>query len=418
MSEVYNPFLYITGHIEAASRRLGLTETELTKLITPERIIEQELTVLNDDGSVALLPSYRVQFNNARGPFKGGIRFHPLADKNEVSALAAAMAIKCAVVGIPLGGAKGGVTFDPKTASPGFIHRVARAYGKVYAQYIGVDTDIPAPDVYTNADIMGIMLDAYEHEKGHSEPGAFTGKPLALGGSKGRDIATALGSVFVLTEYMRMSGRRPEETRVSIQGYGNAGSEVALLLAERGYNIIAVSDSKATLVNEHGLSISAIDAHKESTGTLATYSEVGTTIRSRDAIFTVPTDVFIPAALDNQLRADTAPDLATSVVLELANNPTTPEADGLLGKRGVIVIPDVLANAGGVTVSYFEWVQNRMQHYWTKEHVFGELESIMVQAAKDVFSHAEKNTCTFRESAYAIGLARIHEAMKARGRYE
>lgn len=423
-----SPFEQIKGHMDEAIRFLGLSAEEEACLTTPDAVHEEELTVETSRGT-EIFSAYRVQFNNARGPYKGGIRFHPDADLDEVKALAAAMAVKCAVVDIPLGGAKGGIAFDPKSYTRDDIERIARAYVRALHAHIGVDQDIPAPDVYTTSEIMGWMLDEYEHIAGRSEPGMITGKPLLLGGSKGRDEATAQGGVYVLEAYVADIGANPAELSVAVQGFGNAGMVAAKLLHTAGYRIVALSDSKGTLYSSEGLDPYRVEQAKHAGSAVTSLYCEGTVcdeVRLRadsaevlppEAILSVPCDILIPAALDNQIRADNASSVRSRIILELANNPTTPEADMLLGQHDVIIIPDVLANAGGVTVSYFEWVQGRQQYYWPLDKVQRHLREIMVDAYRAVVQRAQADTITYRQAAYRLGVERIHEAMRLRGRY-
>lgn len=422
------PFEQIQQHIHAATEALELSEPLTRELLKPYEIHQKSLSV-ELAGKQTLLEAYRVQFNNARGPYKGGIRFHPDADLDEVKALAAAMAVKCAVVDIPLGGAKGGVVFDPKTASGGEIEMIARSYAEAMADHIGVDRDIPAPDVYTNPQVMSWMLDAYEKHAGKSEPGVVTGKPLELGGSQGRDTATAQGGVYVLEEYMAQNNSDSAAKTVAVQGFGNAGAAAARLLHELGYTIVAVSDSQGTLYNPKGLDPVAIDkAKQERRSVTGLYCEGGVCdneamerdgaeVLGPEAVLTLECDVLIPAALDNVITAGNADDVQATVVLELANNPVTPEADASLYKRGVTVIPDVLANAGGVTVSYFEWVQNRQQFYWQYAEVQEKLKEKMVAAFTDLTKVVYTQNVSYRAAAYQTGIERIVQAMKLKGHF-
>jgi glutamate dehydrogenase/leucine dehydrogenase len=412
------PYEQIRSHIDGAIASLGLTTQEAERLMTPDAVHMKELRVETSRGA-EVFPAFRVQFNNARGPYKGGIRFHHAADEDEVKALAAAMAVKCAVVDIPLGGAKGGVQFDPKSYSADDIAKIARAYARAMSEHIGVDIDIPAPDVYTTPDIMAIMLDEYEKVMGKSEPGAITGKPLVVGGSKGRGEATARGGVYVLDEYVRMIDREPHGMRVAIQGYGNAGATMARLLSERGYRIVALSDSRGAIYSEVGLDLMIVDDAKRTTGTVATAVDriPGATVHDPDDILGFECDVLIPAALDNQIRADNVDSVTADIILELANNPVTPEADARLFAKRATVIPDVMANAGGVTVSYFEWVQNRTGLYWTEDDVTTRLEEKMRSAYREVVACSRREDISQRQAAYRLGVGRIHEAMRLRGRY-
>ncbi len=422
-----SPFVQIKTHIDTALRSLGVSSHEMERLTTPDAIREATLTVETTHG-METFPAYRVQFNNARGPYKGGIRFHPAADLDEVKALAAAMAVKCAVVNVPLGGAKGGITFDPKTYESTDIEKIARAYVRAMAPHLGSDIDIPAPDVYTTPEIMAWMLDEYEAVTGKSDPGMITGKPLALGGSIGRDTATAQGGAFVLAAYAAEHDIKPQGRTVAVQGFGNAGAAIAKLLHSAGYTIVALSDSRGTLYSERGLDPYRVEAAKHSGETVtALYcsgsvcneelmTREGVEVLPAEAILGVRCDILVPAALDNQLRVDTAPGVNASLILELANNPTTPEADAQLTERGITIIPDVLANAGGVTVSYFEWVQNRQQYYWPAPEVEARLAKIMTDAYRELSVRVKREGITFREAAYRVGMERIHTAMKLRGR--
>ncbi len=420
------PFEQVKHHIGDALDALSIDEQTKEKLMTPDAVREATLSVQTEKGNEQL-SAYRVQFNNARGPYKGGIRFHPHADLEEVKALAAAMAVKCAVVNIPLGGAKGGVAFDPKQYGRNDIETIARAYARAMAPYIGVDRDIPAPDVYTTPEIMGWMLDAYEKEIGKSEPGVITGKPLALGGSIGRDTATAQGGVYVLDAYAKEHNLLPKNTTVAIQGFGNAGAVMAKLLHMAGYKIVALSDSKGTLYNPNGLDPHRVEEAKREGSVTSLYcqgsvcdesmlAKDGAQILPPEAVLGIACDVLIPAALDNQIRSDNAEKVQGRLILELANNPTTPEADATLAARGVTIIPDVLANAGGVTVSYFEWVQNRQQYYWTESEVAERLKRIMLDAYGALARKVAADSITYRQAAYRIGMERIYTAMQLRGR--
>jgi len=412
------PFEQIQYHMDKALTAQNVTGAERERFLTPDAIIERTLKVHTSKGEQEF-PAFRVQFNNARGPYKGGIRFHQDADENEVAALAAAMSIKCAVVDIPLGGAKGGVAFNPKEYSPLDVTIVARAYARAFAEHLGVDKDIPAPDVYTTPELMSVMLDEYEKTVGRSEPGMITGKPIVVGGSRGRGEATARGGVFVLDEYVKEIGRNASDMRVAIQGFGNAGATAAYLLHAMGYKIVALSDSKGTIAKEEGLDPHVTDEAKRNGDSVLDAATVDQSIRTFGPadILSIDCDIFIPAALDNQIRIDTVSAVTADIILELANNPTTPEADEILFAKGVTVIPDVLANAGGVTVSYFEWVQNRMQFYWSEEEVNTKLKEKIVSAYRDVLRVATIEKISQRQAAYRLAVARIHEAMKLRHRY-
>ncbi|MAG11928.1 MAG: glutamate dehydrogenase [Parcubacteria group bacterium] len=408
-----NSFERYVKTLKEAAKKIGLDDAMIAKLSEPNNIIEKTIDINKDDGSVVSFEAYRVQFNNARGPYKGGIRFHPEADIHDVKALAALMAIKCAVVGIPLGGGKGGVKCNPKELSEKEIEQVARSWARAMANDIGVDQDIPAPDVYTNPQIMAYMLDEYEKTVGRSEPGMITGKPIALGGSQGRDAATAQGGVYVLQSLVKKLGKNPSDLRVAVQGYGNAGYHAARLLHAAGYKIVAASDSKGGVYNPEGLDPEVLSQTKKEQGSVS-QGNLGDTISNED-LLTCECDILIPAALDNQLREDNASNVKASIILELANGPTAPEADPILREKNIHVLPDVLANAGGVTVSYFEWVQNRQQFYWTQEDVLSKLQPIMEKSFEAVFETSQNKSLTLREAAFITALSRIVEVMQLRG---
>jgi glutamate dehydrogenase (NADP+) len=409
-------FEYFKQNVEKAAALIGLTETERRALETPDRILRAELTIALDDGGTAAFPAYRVQFSNARGPYKGGIRFHSDADEDEVAALAAMMAIKCAVVGIPFGGGKGGVAVDPKKLSPAEIERLSRAYVAAFADHLGPDIDVPAPDVYTNAGIMGLMLDEYERITGRSSPAMITGKPRALGGSVGRDTATADGAIAVLAAYLADARLDPEMLSAAVQGAGNAGAQAARLLAALGTRIVAFADSRGTLARKDGINPDIALAAKEAAGSLANAEVPGAEVLAPAAVVAAAADILVPAALEEQVRADNAGQVAAGIILEIANGPVTPEADAALAARGVVVIPDVLANAGGVTVSYFEWMQNRAGDQWTAEAVRARLTEVMSAAYRDVARFAAERGATLREAAYALAVERLRDALRARGR--
>ncbi len=422
-----NPFHSYITRLEHAAQTLSLSERQLTELKTPNRIVEKTLSITRDNSTTVQLPAYRVQFSNARGPYKGGIRFHPAADLDEVKALAAAMAIKCAVVDIPLGGGKGGVQFNPKEYSRAEIERVSRAWARAFAPAIGVDTDIPAPDVYTTAEIMGYMLDEYEKTIGKNEAGVITGKPLSLGGIVGRDTATAQGGAYVLQEIVRALELEPAKLRVAVQGFGNAGYHIARILHGLGYRIVGLSDSKGALMSERGLDPEAAFRAKHEHDVITALYCPGSVcdeeklardhvkVGTNEDLLTMDCDVLIPAALDNQLSAENAGAVQASLILELANGPTTPEADAIFAERGIHLIPDVLANAGGVTVSYFEWLQNRAGSRWSETDVSEKLKPIMVSAAQSVWNMARDKNVTMRDAAFLLGVRRIADALHARG---
>lgn len=411
-------FTYFKEHVEKSASILSLDSKTITALTTPNHVRRATLTIALEAGGTETFDAYRVQFNNARGPYKGGIRFHPDADEDEVSALAAMMAIKCAVVGIPLGGAKGGVAVDPKKLSKKDLHNLSREYVRAFSDYLGPDQDIPAPDVYTTPEIMGVMLDEYETIVGRSAPGMITGKPLSVGGSLGRDTATADGAVAVLEALLNDAGLDPKNLRASVQGAGNAGGVAATLLEKLGIKVVAISDSKGTLISDDGIDVTKALALKEEKGSVADAGalifENGRTGAVDDVLYE-HAEILVPAALEEQLTSENQDRIRAGIVLEIANGPTTPEADTALSARGVKIIPDVLANAGGVTVSYFEWIQNRTGERWEREVVKDKLESVMARAYRDVADVSKERGITLREASYVLALSRITDAMKSRG---
>lgn len=421
------PYERAISFLHASVRRLKLTAAQKKLLLNPQRILDHEIEFDLDSGKQQTVSSYRVQFNNARGPYKGGIRFHPAADLEEVKALAALMAIKTAVVGIPFGGAKGGITVDPKKLSSAELQRMSRAYMRAISSDIGPDTDIPAPDVNTNPQIMAWMRDEYEKTTGRYAPAVITGKPLSYGGSVGRDKATARGGFFILEQLAKIEALDLSDTRVAIQGFGNAGSEIAIFLHNAGAQIVAVSDSHGGIYSKVGLDPIRIEKYKKKTGSVqGQYCEGSvcdvkrlkmdeTEVITNEQLLTCDCDILIPAALDNVITVKNAKQVKAKIILELANGPVSPEADELLKKRGVIVVPDVLANAGGVTVSYFEWVQGRSGDQWTAEKVETELRRIMLQSFDEVRSEAKRRKLSLREAAFDLAVGRIVEAMRVRG---
>lgn len=411
-----NPFQNYVENLARAKGALGLSDAEVAALAKPVKIIEEKLSVTTSRGNETF-PAYRVQWNNARGPFKGGIRFHPAADLDEVKALAALMAVKCAVVNIPLGGGKGGVTIDPKQYTEKDLELIARAWARAMAPHIGADKDIPAPDVYTNSQTMAHILDEYELIVGHEAFGVITGKPIALGGSLGRDTATAQGGVFVLEELLKEMNLAFADMRVAVQGFGNAGYTVASILHRMGAKIVAVSDSSGGMYAAAGLDPEEANRFKHETGKgLAEWNKDGFTSITNAELLTSDCDILVPAALDNQLTGENASSVKANIILELANGPTTPEADAYFFEHGITLVPDVLANAGGVTVSYFEWVQNRSGERWSEAAVKERLREIMTASYKDVSLLAKEKHVDLRLGAFSLGVRRIVEAMHLRGR--
>ncbi|MDD5055681.1 MAG: Glu/Leu/Phe/Val dehydrogenase [Candidatus Peribacteraceae bacterium] len=421
------PYERAMTFMRSAFDRLNLSETEKDLLGKPQNIINSTVRFKLDTGKEASFPAYRVQYNNARGPYKGGIRYHPEADIEEVKALAALMAIKCAVVKIPFGGAKGGIQVDPKKLSKGELERMSRTYVTVIADSIGPDIDVPAPDVNTTPQIMAWMRDEFEKTKKVYAPALITGKPLAYGGSLGRDKSTARGGFFLLQELAKIEAINLEDARVAVQGFGNAGSEIATFLHDAGATIVAVSDSQGGIYCKNGLDPIRIHKYKQKTGSVRGQYCKGsvcdiermkldeTETISNEDLLTIDCDILIPAALDNVITSKNAKDIKAKIILELANGPIAPEADEMLAKRGVTVVPDVLANAGGVTVSYFEWVQGRSGNRWTADRVDHDLRRIMLQAFDDVRTEARRKGLSLREAAFNVAVGRIIETMRVRG---
>ncbi len=408
-----NPFQNAQKQLKKAADVINLEPNVLEVLKTPKRILQVSIPVRMDDGNVKVFEGYRVQHNDARGPFKGGIRFHPKTNLNEVKALAFWMAIKCAVAGIPMGGGKGGVTVDPKKLSQGELERLSRGFAEAFKDFIGPEKDIPAPDVYTNPQIMAWIADEFSRIKGHNVPGVVTGKPLEVGGSEGRGSATAQGGFYVLSKAVKNLKIDPEKSTMAIQGFGNAGSIMADLASKAGYKVVAVSDSKGGIYNPQGLDIKKVIEYKKEQGTVSDF--YGAQNITNKKILELPCDILVPAALENAIDKNNAGRVKAKIVLELANGPLTPEADEKLFKKGVLVIPDVLANAGGVTVSYFEWVQNLANYYWTEREVLEKLKPIMVKGFSNIWAIKEKYNVDMRTAAFILAIERIGKAMKLKG---
>jgi glutamate dehydrogenase/leucine dehydrogenase len=398
--------------LEKAAKLMNLDSEVVARLSVPEKIVMASLPVRMDDGRLEIFQGYRVQYNSARGPYKGGIRFHPQVDLDEVKALAFWMSIKTAVVDIPMGGGKGGVVVDPKALSQSELERLSRAWVRAFRAVIGPAKDVPAPDVYTNPQIMAWMADEFSILEGKPSIGVVTGKPLDYGGSKGRGAATATGGFYILMRLIAELDINPGKTKVSIQGFGNAGSIMSLLLDKENFKIVALADSKAQVYNEKGLDLDRVFEHKEKTGSLAGLADAKEI--SKEDFFALDVDILVPAALENQITKENVDDIKAKIILELANGPLTPEADETLYKKGVVVVPDVLANAGGVTVSYFEWLQNISNNYWTEEEVDKELREKMIPAWQAIYQMSKDKKVDLRTAAFIVALDRIAKAIKAR----
>jgi len=387
----------------------------IEQLKKPERILQFSFPVTMDNSEVRVFEGYRVQYSSARGPYKGGLRYHPQTNLDEVKALAFWMAVKCAVVGIPLGGGKGGITVDPKKLSEAELEKLTRAFTRKLAPFIGPEQDVPAPDVNTTPQIMAWVRDEYERVVGKKVPGVVTGKPLNFGGSQGRTPATAQGGMYVLEELIGKLKLKPKQVSVAVQGMGNVGGIMAQLLHQAGYHVAAMSDSKGGIYNPKGLDVPAVERFKKQTGSLKNFP--GAKPVTNAQLLELPVTILIPAALENQITGKNAGRIKAKVVFELANGPTTPEADVKLAKRKIIIVPDVLANAGGVTVSYFELVQNIQQYYWNEREVIAKLKPIMVTAFRQIWQRVEQLKVPLRTAAYVIALERIGQAIEARGKY-
>lgn len=415
MKKAYNPYENVLRVMDEAVE-LGKLPTDMYEMIrNPQRELKVYLPIRMDDGSIKVFEGYRVQHSNIRGPFKGGIRFHQDTNLDEVKALATWMTLKCAVANIPYGGAKGGITVDPTKLSKNELMRLTRRYTFAIESIIGPDKDIPAPDVNTNAQTMAWVLDTYSMLNGRPCPGVVTGKPLELGGSKGRPSATGRGVVISTKLILEANGKKLEGTRMAIQGFGNVGANTARIAAHRGAIIVALSDVSGAIYCEKGLDPDALTEFVEAGHMLADYKADGVEHISNEELLTCPCDVLVPAALENQITEDNASDLKCSFIVEAANGPTTAEADEILEKRGITLIPDIFANSGGVVVSYFEWVQNIQTLTWSKEQINKMLEDILTAAFADIKAEVEKTHCTYRMGAYIVALRRIITANEVKG---
>ncbi|ABK18917.1 Glu/Leu/Phe/Val family dehydrogenase [Syntrophobacter fumaroxidans] len=414
MDETFNPFRIAQQQLDHAAERLGLDAATHELLRWPMREIKVTLPVRMDDGSTKIFHAFRVQYNTARGPAKGGIRWHPQETIDTVRALAAWMTWKTSVVDIPLGGGKGGVICNPKELSEAEKERLARAYIRAVAGSLGGSRDVPAPDVYTTPQIMAWMLDEYETIRGENHPGVITGKPIPLGGSQGRSDATARGGIYVTREAAAAYGIELKGGTMAVMGFGNVGHHAALLGEEiLGLKLVAASDSKGGVVNPAGMDARALADHKSRTGALKGFP--GTDAITNDDLLGLDVTVLFPAALENAITRDNASRLRCPMVCELANGPTAPEADAILDAKGIVVLPDFLANAGGVTVSYFEQVQNAYNFYWELQEVHQRLDSKMTHAFRSVLEMSRRNQVPLREAAYLVSVARVAEACRLRG---
>jgi len=417
-----NIFEDALSHLDHAKQYAHIDEEALTRLRHVQSLLEVSIPVRMDDGSLKIFKGYRVRHNDSRGPTKGGIRFHPDVNIDEIKALAFWMTLKCALVNVPFGGAKGGVVVDPKHLSRLEVERLSRGFIEQVVDFIGPHTDIPAPDVYTNAMIMGWMMDEYSKIKRSHLPGVITGKPIGLGGSLGRDDATGRGAYYCIKELEKRKEWDPSKIRVAVQGFGNAGQHVAQLLHRDGYRIVAVSDSKGGIYSDKGFDVpSLVHMKNETQKVQAVYCEghvcemVPADQITNEELLALDVDILIPAALENVIRMDNVDQIKAPVIVEVANGPIVSKADAVLEDKKILVIPDILANAGGVTVSYFEWVQNKNGFYWGLEEVHEKLYAIMVREFNYVYDIMLEHDISMRIAAYSHALNRLGQTMAAQG---
>lgn len=412
MAENLNLLTSTQNVIKTALDKLGYEESMYELLKEPMRIMEVRIPVRMDDGNVKVFTGFRAQHNDAVGPTKGGVRFHPEVNREEVMALSMWMTLKCGIVDLPYGGGKGGIICDPREMSMYEIEKLSRGYVRAISQIVGPNKDIPAPDVFTNSQIMAWMFDEYSKIDEFNSPGFITGKPIVLGGSQGRDKATAQGVTIVINEAAKKRGLNMKGARVVIQGFGNAGSFLAKFLHDAGAKVVGISDAYGALHDPDGLDIDYLLDRRDSFGTVTTLFD--NTISNKE-LFELDCDIIVPAAISNQITAENAPNIKASIVVEAANGPTTAEATKILTDRGILLVPDVLASAGGVTVSYFEWVQNNQGYYWTQEEVDEKLNKKLVDAFENVYNVATTRNIDMRLAAYMVGARRTAEAARFRG---
>ena len=416
MAEGTNPFASLREQIDDAAAYLDTPSDVIERLKRPERVLETNLAVEMDDGEIEVFKAYRSQFNGDRGPYKGGIRYHPGVTRDEVKALSGWMVYKCATADIPFGGGKGGIAIDPREYSESELERITRSFAEELRPIIGEDRDIPAPDVNTGRREMNWIKHTYETLERTTEPGVVTGKSPDSGGSAGRVEATGRSVMLAAREVFAYLGRDIEGATVAVQGYGNAGSVAATLIDDLGANVVAVSDSSGGAHDPDGLDTAAIKNHKSETGAVTGFP--GTETITNEELLTLDVDLLVPAALENAIDEDLARDAEADLIVEAANGPLTPDADDVFTDRGVPVVPDILANAGGVTVSYFEWVQNRGRHYWTEERVNSELERVITDAFDALTEAYEDNDVpNFRTAAYVVAIRRVASAYQQSGNW-
>ncbi len=411
----YNPKEVAVQQLKEAGGRIGIDDAILEKLSHPKRIMQVSIPTKMDDGSVNVFEGYRVQHNMDRGPAKGGIRYHPQVSLDEVIALAMWMTWKCAVVNIPYGGAKGGVICNPKEMSQDELERMTRRFTAELIGFIGPNVDIPAPDVYTNPQVMAWILDTYSMNQGYLTPAVVTGKPVEIGGSLGRNEATGRGCAIVTREALKTMDIDISGARIAVQGFGNAGSVAAKVLQGMGAIIVAVSDSRGGIYSDQGILVEAAVEHKANTGSVIGFEHCDQI--TNEELLALDCDVLLPAALENTITGDNADTVKAKIISEAANGPTTPEAQAILDDKGIFVVPDILANAGGVTVSYFEWVQGGQMYFWSEDEVNERLESIMVNSYYGVRAETKRGNLNMRDAAFNVAVRRVAKAVELRGIY-
>lgn len=408
-----NPYEIVKELLRESIDQLGMEENIYHILKKPMRVLEVSIPLRKDDGSLENYTAYRSQHLDILGPCKGGIRFHPSVTLDEVKALSIWMSLKSAIIELPLGGGKGGVIIDPEGLNDRELEEISRSYIRKITPIIGPEKDIPAPDMNTNPEVMGWMIDEYDKLRGYNIPGLITGKPIIIGGSEGRLDATGRGVVICIREAANALDLDLSQATAAIQGFGNVGSATAKFLHEMGIKVVAITDASGGIYNENGLDIPALDEFVKDGNVIADYSKAESI--SNDKMFALPVDILIPAAIENQITKETAPNIQAKIIAEAANGPTTPEGNNILEEKGIFIIPDILCNAGGVTVSYFEWVQNTMNYYWKEEKVNRELEEKMISAFKRVYQMKTDKECGMRQAAYMVGIKHLVSAMRARG---
>jgi glutamate dehydrogenase (NAD(P)+) len=405
-----DPFKNALTQLENVAKLIKLEDWILEKLSRPERFIEVSFPVKMDNGKIKVFTGYRSQYNSALGPYKGGIRFSPDVNESEVKALSAWMTWKCAVAGIPYGGGKGGVIVDTKKLTEGELERLSRAYIRAIYEVIGPEKDIPAPDMYTTPEIMAWMVDEYSRLVGKKTPAVITGKPLSKGGSQGRTEATGYGGGYILEELAKLKNLNPKETTIALQGFGNVGYYFAEYAQSKGFYVVAISDSKGGIYNAKGIDVKKATKHKEQKQTLKGFEKADSI--SNEELLELEVDVLVPAAIEDVITKENANRIKAKYIIELANGPVTPEADEILHKKKILSIPDVLANSGGVTVSYFEWLQNRKKEKWPKEKVLRKLKTIITKAFKESLASMKKYKVDMRMGTYALAVKKVAEAEK------